>query len=159
MMEYQQALGRAMRYCAAAERCAWELRRKFTSWQVSSEDGEAILEHLRREHYLDHRRYAEAFARDRHRFGGWGWRRIEQELRLRQLSSQEVADALQAVQEEFSARDKLSEILERKLRSLPAGIDERKAYERLMRFGLYRGYDYDEVERESRRLLSRDMDD
>lgn len=151
-MDEKQALSRAMSYCAVAERCAWEVRRKLKAWGIADEQHEDILAKLFREHYLNHERYACAFARDKFRFSGWGWRRIEQELRLRHIGSADIAAAKGGLEEEQTT-EKLREVLESKKRSLSPSLEPRKAYERLVRFGLYRGYDYDEVTRTARQIL------
>lgn len=157
-MEGKEALMRAMGYCALAERCAFDVLRKLKAWGVEEECHDDILDELFREHYLDHGRYACAFARDKHRFSGWGWRRIEQELRLRQITSADIACAQQMLAEQEQEGDKLNEVLERKLRSFPPSLEPRKVYERLVRFGLYRGYDYEAVVRTARQLLNSDLE-
>ncbi|WP_044189067.1 regulatory protein RecX [Porphyromonas sp. COT-290 OH860] len=141
----EQALGKAARYCVGAERCLWEVRRKLEQWEASPEDYADILNYLQTEGFVDEGRYAEAFARDKHRFSGWGARRIEQELRGRHLKSADIAAALRRLEEELDPREQLQKLLEKKYKSLPSGLDRHKVYERLMRYGLYRGYDYEAV--------------
>ncbi|MDO4692490.1 MAG: regulatory protein RecX [Porphyromonadaceae bacterium] len=141
----EQALSKAARYCVGAERCLWEVQRKLAQWGASPEDYEPILAYLLAEGFVCEARYAEAFARDKHRFSGWGARRIEQELRARQIKSADIGTALGALEAELDPQEQLQKLLEKKYRSLPEGLDRRKAYERLMRYGLYRGYDYDAV--------------
>lgn len=159
-MEKKEAMNRAMTYCALAERCAWDVKRKLRNWGVEEEHYEEILEQLFREHYLNHARYASAYTRDKYRFSGWGWRRIEQELRLRQISSSDIAIAHEVLaEEEKTEQDKVLELLERKMRSLPHTLEPRKIYERLLRFGLYRGYCYEDVVRATRSLLNGELEE
>ena len=73
-----------------------------------------------------------------------------------------IAATLEELEEETSAEDeepRVLELLRTKQHSLPTGLERRKAYDRLMRFGLYRGYDYDEVREAITQLLDTDEPD
>ena len=52
------------------------------------------------------------------------------------------------------AKTNITALLERKYRSLPAGLEPRKVYDRLTRFALYRGYPYEDVREAISELLS-----
>ena len=47
-------------------------------------------------------------------------------------------------------------LLRKKYRTLPQGLERRKAFDRLMRYGLYRGYEYEEVGEATRTILGED---
>ena len=144
----QEAYARLASYCAQAERSPRDLRRR--------------MQRLEREGFVSGERFARAFVHDKHRFNGWGPRRLEHELRRHGIASSVIAAALEELEEETSAGDEESRVLEllrTKQRSLPAGLERRKAYDRLMRFGLYRGYDYDEVREAITQLLDTDEAD
>lgn len=152
----QEAYARLASYCAQAERSPSDLRRRMQRLELAEELQAELLTRLETEGFVSGERFARAFVHDKHRFNGWGPRRLEHELRRHGIASSVIAAALEELEEETSAEDEESRVLEllrAKQRSLPAGLERRKAYDRLMRFGLYRGYDYDEVREAITQLL------
>jgi recX family len=47
--------------------------------------------------------------------------------------------------EHSSPREQVLTLLRKKLRTLPPSLERRKVKDRLMRYGLYRGYEYEDV--------------
>lgn len=158
----QEAYARLASYCAQAERSPSDLRRRMQRLELAEELQAELLMRLEAEGFVCGERFARAFVHDKHRFNGWGPRRLEHELRRHGIASSVIAATLEELEEETSAEDEESRVLEllrTKQRSLPAGLERRKAYDRLMRFGLYRGYDYDEVREAITQLLDTDEPD
>lgn len=153
-----EALRKATSYCARAEHCLHEVRQKLWQWRLDEAHHEEVLYYLTDNGYIDEARYAEAFARDKHRFSAWGVRRIADELRARRVPSALIRRAIASLEEEFPLEDQLTTLLERKLASIPEGLEPRKRYDRLMRHALYKGYSYDEIRDTLGRLLQ-DLDD
>lgn len=152
----QEAYARLASYCAQAERSPSDLRRRMQRLELEEELQAELLTRLEAEGFVSGERFARAFVHDKHRFNGWGPRRLEHELRRHGIASSVIAAALEELEEETSAEDeepRVLQLLRAKQRSLPAGLERRKAYDRLMRFGLYRGYDYDEVREAITQLL------
>lgn len=158
----QEAYARLASYCAQAERSPSDLRRRMQRLELEEELQAELLERLEREGFVSGERFARAFVHDKHRFNGWGPRRLEHELRRHGIASSVITTALEELEEETSAEDeepRVLQLLRAKQRSLPAGLERRKAYDRLMRFGLYRGYDYDEVREAITQLLDTEDSD
>lgn len=158
----QEAYARLASYCAQAERSPSDLRRRMQRLELAEELQAELLTRLEAEGFVSGERFARAFVHDKHRFNGWGPRRLEHELRRHGITSSVITAALEELEEETSAKDeepRVLELLRAKQRSLLAGLERRKAYDRLMRFGLYRGYDYDEVREAITQLLDTDEPD
>lgn len=158
----QEAYARLASYCAQAERSPSDLRRRMQRLELEEELQAELLVRLEREGFVSGERFARAFVHDKHRFNGWGPRRLEHELRRHGIASSVIATALDELEDEERAEEeepRVLQLLRSKQRSLPAGLERRKAYDRLMRFGLYRGYDYDEVREAITQLLDTDEPD
>ena len=68
----EQALTTLMAMCARAERSSGDARRLMTRWGVAEQDQEGVLQRLIDDRFIDDRRYAAAFVRDKRTFNGWG---------------------------------------------------------------------------------------
>lgn len=139
----EQALSSLMRTCARAERCSSDALRSMRRWGLSDADARGVLERLVRERFIDDSRYAEAYVREKMRFSGWGERKIRAALRMKAIAPNIIDRALeQLVPEDDTSR------LEEVLRKKAAKTTARDLYDlkgKLVRFGMSRGFDLDDV--------------
>jgi regulatory protein len=94
-----EALVKIERFCAYRERCPQEVRRKLTELGVHGPDAEQIFEVLREDGFFDEERFALAFAGGKFRNNHWGRVRIRQELKMRGISPEIIAQALASIDE------------------------------------------------------------
>lgn len=104
---------------------------------------EHILEHLKKERYLDTQRFCKAFACDKYRFARWGRMKIAQALRQKQLSSEDIAAGLDEI-DETEYCENLKELLRQKSKTV-SGKNEYERNTKLIRFAVGRGFTVDEV--------------
>lgn len=138
-----QALAALMRLCARAERSAGDARRLMRGWGLAQSDAEAVLARLVGDRFIDDRRYAEAFVREKLRLSGWGAYKIHAALARKGIAAAMIDEALaQAEGPEMAQR--LRQALERKARTVRYATPyELKT--KLIRYGLSLGYDYASV--------------
>ncbi|MGL4519083.1 MAG: regulatory protein RecX [Phocaeicola sp.] len=134
-----EALSKAEAYCSGAERCIYDVENKLTDWGVEKQAQQTIIDQLCKERYIDQARYCRAFVRDKYRFNQWGKVKIVQTLRMKQLTHEEINQALFEIDEEEYC-GKLLTLLQQKNRTIKA----KNSYEhsaKLIRFALGRGYE------------------
>lgn len=139
----EEARLKAEAYCAMSEHCTDDVCRKLEQWGAPLAAYDSILEHLKKEKYVDDARYAIAFVKDKYRFNQWGRMKIVQALRLKQIASVEINQALEEIDDtEYS--DILMSVIRRKLPTIKAVNDyERKG--KLVRFAAGRGYEVEKI--------------
>lgn len=138
----QQALQSLMRLCARSEKSTGDALRLMRTWGVPEAEQRGVLEKLIADRYIDNRRYAEAYTREKSRLAGWGERKIAMQLRLKGVEREIISAVLAEVLQDDSMAERLQEKLEKKLRTVKAAND----YElrgKLLRYALGLGYDYD----------------
>lgn len=135
----QEALYRLETLCAQSEQCSMDLRQKLYRWGIASSDGEKILRRLIVTRFVDDSRFAIAYCRDKYRFNKWGRAKIMYGLRSKQISSNDIKEALNSIDEtEYKA------ILEGVIKSKARTIKDVDTYEgrtRLFRYAVSRGYE------------------
>lgn len=142
--ELKWALGRMQALCSRREYCRADIRRKLLHLRdhpLQPEEVERIIAGLVKEKYLDDARYAGAFARDKASLAAWGTAKIRYALRAKGISDEDIARALESIEPERS-QERLRKLLESRCRNL---ADDPKCRQKLLRFALARGYDYDEI--------------
>ena len=142
-MDAARCLSRLQKLCSKAEYCRADVYRKaLKDLEGDAEAAGKVVEQLVADKYVDDARYASAYAREKTGLQGWGPVKIRFQLRAKGVSEADIASALQDVEPE-KAEAKLQKILEAKARTLQGDPQFRL---KLLKFGLGRGYNYDEVE-------------
>ena len=146
----QKVADRMRALCSRREYCRSDIMKKvMTSLDGDREEAEKIVELLVSERYIDDLRYASAFARDKASLAGWGEVKIRYMLSSKGISKDVISCALEEI-DQNKAGERLEKLMENKLRSLK---DDPQVRLKLLRFGLGRGYSYDEVSSVVEQLL------
>ncbi len=139
----EQALRSLMNLCVKAERSEFDVRRLLERWGIAAEERQRIVDALVRERFVDNRRYAEAYVREKVRFSGWGRFKIRAALRAKRIDESIIEEALGQV-DGASMREKLEHRLQMKMARTKAR-DEYDLRGKLIRYGTGLGFDTDTV--------------
>ena len=115
-------LAKAQAYCARAEHCAADVRRKFYEWGL--QDAE-----------INDRRFCEAYVHDKVAYQSWGRLKIQASLRALQLPESEIRSALENI-DEAAYFDNLRKLI----RARKTDSEDKR-----LRFLLQRGFTYEEI--------------
>ena len=128
-------LAKAQAYCAKAEHCAADVRRKLYEWGTPSDLFDEIEENLYSDNFLDDARFCAAYVHDKVEYQSWGRLKIQAGLRALQLPESEISQALKNIDEiaYFGNLRKLN-------RSRSADSEDKR-----LRFLSQRGYTFDEI--------------
>ena len=108
-----EALPKIAAFCAYQERTQKEVADKLKSYGLDEDEAGEIIIRLGREKLLDEERYAQAYARGKHRTNGWGRRRIKMEMKAKGLSEYCIKSGLKELDgDEYYA--KLKQLLEQR---------------------------------------------
>lgn len=138
----QQALQSLMRLCSRSEKSTGDALRLMRTWGVPEAEQLGVLDKLIADRYIDNRRYAEAYTREKSQLAGWGERKIAMQLRLKGVERETISAVVAELMANDSMAERLHEKLSKKLRTVKAAND----YElrgKLLRYALGLGYDYD----------------
>ena len=117
LMSKEVALGKATALCSQGEHCKSQIMEKLSSWNVSAQDAYNIMDYLLKEKYIDNKRFARAYCHDKLCYNHWGRIKIRQMLRHLRLSDEEIAEGMEAIQED-AYLETLQNVLQSKDRTL-----------------------------------------
>lgn len=100
-LSVDQALKKLEYYCAYQDRCYKDVIAKLQTLGMYETAINHILDQLVANNYLNEERYAKSFARGKHRIKGWGKRRIEQELKFKDISAYNIKTALKEIETDY----------------------------------------------------------
>lgn len=155
-MSEEQALGKLQSLCSRSEHCSFDMRRKMLQWGLGEDVQQRILDKLKKGRYVDDERFALAFVHDKVNYSKWGRRKVDQALMMRHISEDIRRKALGSIEEE-SYTDTLLPLLRTKMKSIKAKSDY-DMYCRLIRFGVGRGYEIDEIKECLQKLTDCSLD-
>ena len=132
-------LDKAEAYCAKAEHCAADVRRKLYEWGAPSEIFGFIEENLYANDFLNDARFCHAYVHDKVAFQSWGRLKIQAGLHALDLPDSEIRKSLDEIDENTYLAN---------LRSLIASRRS-DSPEKLLRFLAQRGFTYEEIKANS----------
>lgn len=129
-------LAKAQAYCARAEHCAANVRRKFYEWGLQdAEIADFIEENLYSNNFLNDRRFCEAYVHDKVAYQSWGRLKIQASLRALQLPESEIRSALENI-DETAYFDNLRKLIRAR---------KNDSEDKRLRFLLQRGFTYEDI--------------
>jgi regulatory protein len=140
-LQYKSALSKTMALCSRREYCIDDIRTKLSAWKIRDSDSDKIIAALIKENFINEKRYAEAFVKDKFRYNKWGKVKIRTNLRLKNIPGEVISSALGSIGQELYKKT-LEELLSNHRRSVKA----KNQYElkgKLLRYGLSKGYESD----------------
>lgn len=140
----QQALQSLMRMCARSERSSGDALRLMKRWGVADDEARNVLARLMAERFIDDRRFAEAFVRDKLNLSGWGAYKIKISLRTKGVAREIIEEVVSQMIDATNMKERLEDIMQRKLRTLKYSSTY-EAKTKLIRFAASRGYDIEEA--------------
>ena len=127
--------------CANAEHCQYEMLEKMKRWELSDEAQARVMARLIEERYVDDRRYARAFVKDKICYNKWGRRKVQQGLWMKRIDK-EIQDEVLNEIDEKEYLDVLKPLLKQKRKSIKANSDY-ELNQKLVRFAYGRGFTFD----------------
>jgi regulatory protein len=97
---YKSALSKAMALCSRHEYCIDDIRTKLTAWGVNENESTRIINSLVKDKFLDEKRYAGYFVRDKFKFNRWGRIKIAAHLKSKKITSEAIKEALDSIDNE-----------------------------------------------------------
>ena len=137
----EEALSRLQNLCSTHEKCTGDVREKLRQWNINADEKEKIISRLIKDKFVDDTRFAGFFVRDKQRINKWGKEKIRYALAHKGLSKEIIDEALLSLPVE-NFEDSLRELLQRKSREL-SKYEPYEKKNRLIRFAVQRGFDYD----------------
>lgn len=108
-------------------------------WELTKEEKEEIIHYLIQEKYINEERYAEFYAKDKHRFQQWGKNKIGMMLRSKEISEENICNALSLIESD-DYEERLYKLLESKLKKIKyESLYDAKG--KLFRYGCSKGFE------------------
>jgi len=130
---------RAATLCSKSEQNLFKIKNKLLRWGLSNEETISVLERLKEEKFIDEKRYAESFVRDKFKFNKWGKTKIACQLRFEQIPEDLINSSISIINKK-EYRCTLLKLIEDKNNSIKEP-DKYKRQAKLFRFAQSKGFE------------------
>jgi len=141
----KQVLSQMAVLCSRSERCSPDIRKKIIAVGLTGEEAEEILECLKKEKFIDDKRYAKAYAAEKLNINRWGRIKIKYCLRAKGLSDEIIETGLKSLDEK-----KYIDILLKTMKEKAKKSDGKSKFEKMgqiIRFVQSRGFEPELIHR------------
>lgn len=136
----QEIWNKLVRFCNYQERCRNDVLKKLRALEVPPADFNRWIARLEQENLLNEQRFIKLFISGRFRNKKWGKRRIEMELKKRNISGESFIALMQELLPEEDYQTELETLAARKWKTIKGeNIAVRK--QKLFRFLLGKGFE------------------
>jgi len=130
-------------YCAYQDRCKYEVEQKLKGFDLQYDEVTQIIQNLLDHKFINETRYALSYTRGSYRYKKWGWNKIKMNLVAKKIDGNNLNLAyLEINQEEYI--EMITAELSKKWLAVK-GKSEFDKTNKLIRFGISRGYEYDYI--------------
>lgn len=150
MSDYEKLVARAAKICSTAEKCSHDIREKLVSWGSNEAETEKTISYLKKNQFLDDKRYAQFFVKDKLKFNKWGRIKIAYALRRKQIETGVIENAIEAIDESLY-EEILDQLIAAKIKTV-GNIQQAAGKAKILRFAAQRGFTSEEIFNSLKRL-------
>lgn len=126
-------------YCAYQDRCHKEVEKKLHELNMIPEAQEILIIHLIENDFLNEERFARSFTRGKFRIKKWGRQRIRRELKMKNISDNNIKMALSTI-DDLEYENVFHELSKKRVAELKDS-NKYKKRKKLADYLLYRGWE------------------
>jgi len=146
-LSVDQALPKIRHYCSYQERCHQEVKEKLYGYGLRKNDVELVISQLIEEDYLNEERFARHFAGGKFRMKNWGRIRIQNELKLKQVSDYCIRKAMKEIADD-DYQSALEKLAAGRWETLKTEVVFLSRLKKTQDYLLYKGYEWELVQRQ-----------
>ena len=140
----EQIIFKSEAFCAYQERCTQEVRMKLDRLGADESLSLEVIKHLKENRFLDEKRFVEAYVQGKLRIKKWGRQKIKAALFQKRIDAKLIQEGIYSFISDEEYKQVLESLIERKNRELSSEKNAQIKKQKLMRFLLSRGFQYDE---------------
>lgn len=142
---FDELVHKAASYCSISEHCISDVDQKLKAWDVDDQDRKKIIDQLVKDDFINEKRFAKVFVRDKFRLNKWGKIKITMALREKGVDKELINSALSQI-DEGEYQELLSSLLKTKQKTIKYEFEYEKQG-KLFRFAQSRGFENQVIER------------
>lgn len=138
-LTFEQAYKRIANLCSKSEKCKSDIKTKLKIWKINSENSEEIISLLEKYNFINEKRYARFFVKDKLKFNKWGRLKIRRELENKKIPEEYIKTGLDEINHE-NYINILTKLLNQKAKTIKESDNYKKKI-KLVRYASGKGFE------------------
>ena len=143
LFPFDEIKQKLVNYCVYQDRCHTEVEQKMREFLLIPEAKEEILLYLMKENFLNEERFAKSYVRGKFYIKKWGKNKIKLNLLQKGISEKLILKSFSEINQEDYVKE--LKLLIEKLQPLGKGLKEYQRKQKLIKFLMSKGYEYEEI--------------
>ncbi|MCK4921705.1 MAG: RecX family transcriptional regulator [Bacteroidales bacterium] len=97
----KSALDRMQVLCSKSEKCSGDIEEKLKIYSLNDNERTGIIESLKKDKFIDDKRYSKFYCRDKFKFNQWGKIKIQQALKIKGIDTGIIEESLSLINEDI----------------------------------------------------------
>ncbi len=135
----KEALLRVQQLCSVKENCKHDIKEKLLQWGLIETDIEIIISKLVKNDFINEKRYAKFYVRDKYRFNKWGRIKIKYQLMQKHIPEELILSAYNEIDEKEYRKILINE-LSKKYKTLKSN-NKYDTKAKLVRYAAGKGFE------------------
>ncbi len=140
----QEIWNKLVRFCNYQERCQYDVLKKLHSLEVKEPEAGKLIQKLEAENLLNEKRFVQQFVNGRFKYKKWGRKKIEIELKRRNISPNQYKELLNELLPAENYHLQLTELAARKYKTIK-GETTMHRKQKLFRFLAGKGFEAEQI--------------
>ena len=145
VLDYKTVLNRYAEACSKSEKCASQAIEYALKKGLTMQQAKKLADYLIENNFINHQRFANAFAADKAKFAKWGPNKIANVLKNKGIEQNYIDNALRKIPQENLDNLATSEIEKKAKKTKYKDFKDLRA--KLLRFSFSRGYNITQSEK------------
>lgn len=141
----KEAYSKMAQLCSRSEQCTTDIRRKMVVYELVDEIVEEVISKLKKEKFIDDKRFIKAYVSDKFRLNKWGKIKIKHYLKMKGLPDNLIQNGLDEINNE-----KYIAVLIKTMKDKAKTIKKKEKFEKMgqiIRFAQNRGFEPELIHR------------
>jgi len=140
----QEIWNKVVRFCNYQERCRHDVLKKLRALEVKEPEAGTLIQKLEAENLLNEKRFVQQFVNGRFKYKKWGRKKIEIELKRRNISPTQYKELLDELLPAENYQLLLTELANRKYKTIK-GESTMLRKQKLFRFLAGKGFESEQI--------------
>ncbi len=142
---YDEVKSKIESFCVYQDRSEYEVLRKMDAWSLDADTFKHIIEHLKKNRFLDNERFAKSFVSGKFNIKKWGKLKIKSHLILHRIDQKTILNSLKEI-DDVAYMNCIQLLAQQKMGTLRSESDNLKRKIKCMSFLQSRGFEYDLIQ-------------
>jgi regulatory protein len=138
--QFKKALNKSYRFLSNRPRSEFEIRKKLKEYCFDEHVVDEVIQKLKGYNYINDAEFSKLWIEEREKIKPSGKRKLADELKAKGIKTEIISSVLEGHTDDMNTAEAVAA---KKISTIQGSIEDPRNYQRVYRYLIYRGFDYD----------------